>query len=310
MPRPTPRVRTTRRRPNRPPLDARSSRPRWASASWRRQPLRQFSLTVRWGDYSAVPVGSGPSSVEAGQTGDSAMPAGDWQRTPREARVELTLPDRALATGEVDVPESRGLRVAWAVRSVPPEAVGVGLPPDTRCVSFFLVNRRDMQPDEIRDTAFAFQTELEIHSRCRWCRGPTCAAWTAPSGRNASPTCSTAMRSNSPWDTAWRPKRKSRTEDAIRSEPAGFPRPTSNAWRRRKSKASSSGWTSWGAWPMVTRRNRNSAPWSAAIASGSRISGQLSVGSCQWMRIRAPWDGRFRGPTIPRGGGWRRRGSC
>ena len=99
-----------------------------------------------------------PSSAEVGPTGDSAMPAGDWQRTPREARVELTLPDRALATGEVDVPDSRGLRIAWAVRGVPPEA---------------------------------------------------CAVWTAPSGRSASPTCRTAMLSNSPRDTAWRPKRNS-----------------------------------------------------------------------------------------------------
>ena len=50
------------------------------------------------------------------------------------------------------------------MRGVPEEAVGVGLPPDTRCISFFLVNRRSPQPDEIRDTAFAFQAQLEIHS--------------------------------------------------------------------------------------------------------------------------------------------------
>jgi hypothetical protein len=78
--------------------------------------------------------------------------------------MELTVSDRALATGEADVPDSGGLRVAWAVRGVPEEAVGVQLPPDTRCISFFLVNRRAPQPDEIRDMAFAFQAELEIHS--------------------------------------------------------------------------------------------------------------------------------------------------
>ncbi len=88
----------------------------------------------------------------------------DWRRTQREEQVLIVLPADVPTTGEVDVPQSRGLRVAWAVRGVPEEAVSVGLPPDTRCISLFLVNRRKSEPDERRDVAFTFQTQLEIHS--------------------------------------------------------------------------------------------------------------------------------------------------
>ena len=137
-------------------------------------PARKFAITVRWGDYGQVV--SGPWSLSVGM----AEPAGTANRRRASGRrgqrqaiggerngksglrscCRMDVP----ATGEVDVPDSRGLRVAWAVRGVPEEAVGVGLPPDTRCISFFLVNRRSPQPDEIRDTAFAFQAQLEIHS--------------------------------------------------------------------------------------------------------------------------------------------------
>ena len=109
-------------------------------------------------------VGTAESRVSELAKDGHAGQRRDWRRTQREERVPIVLPDGVPATGEVDVPDSRGLRVAWAVRGVPEEAVGVGLPPDTRCISFFLVNRRSPQPDEIRDTAFAFQAQLEIHS--------------------------------------------------------------------------------------------------------------------------------------------------
>jgi len=148
-------------------------------------PARKFAVTVRWGDYSQksvvsgqLSVGdgqssvvddessvvSGQSSVVHGQAGGVRQSPPDWQRRQREEQVPIVLPEKVPVAGEVDVPDSRGLRVAWAVRGVPEEAVGVGLPPDTRCLSLFLVNRRTPQPDEIRDTAFIFQAQLEIHS--------------------------------------------------------------------------------------------------------------------------------------------------
>ena len=132
-------------------------------------PVRKFAITVRWGDYEPVARGASPAAGAAeprtgDQTKDGPPARTDWRRTQREERVPIAMPDSIPATGEVDVPDSRGLRVAWAVRGVPEEAVGVGLPPDTRCVSLFLVNRRKTEPDEIRDAAFAFQAQLEIHS--------------------------------------------------------------------------------------------------------------------------------------------------
>ena len=38
-----------------------------------------------------------------------------------------------------------------------------GLPAGTRSVSVFLVNRRPPKPDDLRDEAFAFQAQLDIH---------------------------------------------------------------------------------------------------------------------------------------------------
>ena len=109
-----------------------------------------------------MPTGADESG--GGQAGGGRQPAPDWQRKQREEQVPIALPEKVPAAGEVDVPDSPGLRIAWALRGVPEEVVGVGLPADTRCLSLFLVNRRTPQPDEIRDTAFAFHAQWEIHS--------------------------------------------------------------------------------------------------------------------------------------------------
>src|SRR5207247_416992 len=87
-----------------------------------------------------------------------------WKRTPREETVLVELPDASVSTQEKDVPQSDGLCVALSVRSVLSDGAEGGIPPGTRSVSIFLVNRRRPAPDEVRDEAFAFQAQLEIHS--------------------------------------------------------------------------------------------------------------------------------------------------
>jgi len=62
------------------------------------------------------------------------------------------------------VPGSNGLRLAISVRPVNSDGAEGGLPLGTRSVSVFLVNRRRPAPDETRDEAFAFQTQIEVAS--------------------------------------------------------------------------------------------------------------------------------------------------
>ena len=52
-----------------------------------------------------------------------------------------------------------------SAREVAPRATGEGgVPLGARSVSVFLVNRRPQAPDETRDTAFAFQAQIELTS--------------------------------------------------------------------------------------------------------------------------------------------------
>jgi hypothetical protein len=112
----------------------------------------QLNITVRWGDYRA-------REAQEGEPGHFV-----WVRTPREQQVTFS----ELTTSEVPleqaVPGSDGLYLALSVRPLIMEQVEGGLPQGVRCVSVFLVNRRTPQPEELRDQAFAFQTQLEIHS--------------------------------------------------------------------------------------------------------------------------------------------------
>jgi hypothetical protein len=105
-----------------------------------------LEVMVTWGDYEPR---TGPES---------------WARTARAHRVPLQLPAKTGNTRETAVPESKGLKVALLVRPVESAALEAGLSPGTRTVSVFLVNRRKPSPDEVKDKAFAFQAQLEIHA--------------------------------------------------------------------------------------------------------------------------------------------------
>ncbi len=113
---------------------------------------RRLAVTVRWGDYHY-------QQPKDGQGGFGA-----WKRTPREEQVVFDLPPETQRPQEEDVPRSNGLRLAISVRPVNSDGAEGGLPVGTRSVSVFLVNRRRPAPDETRDEAFAFQTQVEVAS--------------------------------------------------------------------------------------------------------------------------------------------------
>jgi hypothetical protein len=106
---------------------------------------KTLNVKVTWGDYE---VGNGPES---------------WTRSPREKPLRLDLPAKTDKSIETPVPDSKGMKVALLVRPVESAVLDAGLPAGTRTVSVFLVNRRKPAPDDVKDKAFAFQTQLEIH---------------------------------------------------------------------------------------------------------------------------------------------------
>jgi hypothetical protein len=112
---------------------------------------RQLQLVVRWGDYTVRKDGEGDAAPFV------------WDRTGREERLAVDLPDKTEQPHEQPVPNSQGLTVALSVRPVVTYNTDGVLPARTRSVSVFLVNRRAPQADELRDQAFAFQAQLEIH---------------------------------------------------------------------------------------------------------------------------------------------------
>ncbi|MCP3916831.1 MAG: helicase, partial [bacterium] len=112
---------------------------------------RHLSVVARWGDYTP-----GETEGRDGQT----LPT--WQRTPREETVDLPLTGAAEPVVR-DVPGSDGLQLLAVERKVAAEDLKELIPPGTRSVSIFLVNRREPLDDQ-PDRNFAFQSELEVHA--------------------------------------------------------------------------------------------------------------------------------------------------
>ena len=111
----------------------------------------RLEITVRWGDYARGEIEGGD-----GKSIDT------WQRTPREALVDVPL----AGGGEpsvYSVPGSRGLQLHVIDRPIAAREIADRIPPGTRSVSVFLVNHR--APDEEQpDGAYAFQAEIEVRS--------------------------------------------------------------------------------------------------------------------------------------------------
>ncbi len=117
------------------------------------QATLQLDVCVRWGDYKRRKPADGHGSGE------------EWERQERQEQMTLNVPaETNHPPDEAEVPGSRGLMVAISVRKVVSDGNECDLPRGTRSVSVFLVNRRRPAPDDLRDEAFAFQAQLEVHS--------------------------------------------------------------------------------------------------------------------------------------------------
>jgi hypothetical protein len=111
---------------------------------------RDLRVTVRWGDYA-------PAEIEGGD----GKPLAVWQRRPREASLAVVLTGAA-SPREYDVPDSGGLQLHVVERSITGEHLADRIPPGTRSVSIFLVNRRPADRDQ-PDLTYAFQVEVAVH---------------------------------------------------------------------------------------------------------------------------------------------------
>lgn len=114
------------------------------------QGVRSLALQVSWGDYHPADALEGTAATRR-----------EWSRAPHEVDLVVVIDDHEA----VDVPGSGGLKVQVSSRIVPPTPGGhAAVPPGTRAVSVFLVNRRAPSPDVGRDAAYAFQARLAVSS--------------------------------------------------------------------------------------------------------------------------------------------------
>lgn len=111
---------------------------------------KTLKIVARWGDYRAE-KGAGESAAV-------------WKRHARAEQVAVELPKRTDQPLPVKVPRSDGLSLSVSVRPISITNQDSPLPPGTRSVSVFLVNKRTPAADSIADQVSAFQTQLEIHS--------------------------------------------------------------------------------------------------------------------------------------------------
>ena len=112
---------------------------------------KTLKIKVRWGDYKLRKPTDGHGAQE------------EWERVQQEQELTIDIPDRTKHPRETEIRGSGGLKVALSVRQVESDGAEGSLPKNTRCASVFLVNRRTPKPDEVRDEAFAFQTQLEVN---------------------------------------------------------------------------------------------------------------------------------------------------
>ena len=110
----------------------------------------RLTVQVRWADYRQ----------------ERAPNPEQWSRKQFEEILTLELPDTLAAPKEKKIPgtgiKEHGLFVALMILPVGGFQSEAGLPKGSRTISVFLVNRRAPKGDELRDEAFAFQTELHL----------------------------------------------------------------------------------------------------------------------------------------------------
>ncbi len=113
---------------------------------------KELRITARWGDYEPLDK--------------DAKPTGEWQRRERQETVAVQLEGEKADLSPAVLPNSNGLEIVTSVRRIRRLEHLPGLAAGTRAVSVFLVNRRETRegPDELRDSVFAFQTQLTVEA--------------------------------------------------------------------------------------------------------------------------------------------------
>jgi hypothetical protein len=104
---------------------------------------RQIVANVTWGDY---------------HPGDAG-----WQRSPQSAQVTIPLSGTKL---KYRLEGSGGLEIVPSLRPIPPHPGVALVPPGTLSVSVFVLNSRQPKPQNLKDTAYAFQVKLELEADC------------------------------------------------------------------------------------------------------------------------------------------------
>ena len=114
---------------------------------------RELAVAVRWGDYAQAQIDSA-----------DGKPVYVWQRHSRE--VDVAVPLAGANDAVHNVPDSAGLQLHFVERQISADDLVEHIPPGTRSVSVFLVNRRaPVTPEEGEpDTAYAFQPEIELRT--------------------------------------------------------------------------------------------------------------------------------------------------
>lgn len=114
--------------------------------------VSELRVSVRWGDYEPREVGSRPDV--------------EWVRREHREAVAIGLNDDRVALPVAPVPDSGGLEIVTSARRIRRPQDLVGLPPGTRAVSVFLVNRRVPieGKDELKDSRFIFQASITVEA--------------------------------------------------------------------------------------------------------------------------------------------------
>lgn len=116
-----------------------------------------ITVTLTYADYAPIEHEPPPAAEEEdGKRTPRDRP--DWQRVPRSPPpLSISLDPTSLAT-PTEVPDSKGIE--FEARLVPTS--GPGLPPGTRALSLFIVNRREPAAKAQADLSFIFQVELRL----------------------------------------------------------------------------------------------------------------------------------------------------
>jgi len=112
---------------------------------------KQIQVTVDWGDYELL-------EPEPGQLNA-------WRRKPQHTALIVPIQHKDRWRADIVIPGSEGLWISVSGRSLNAARHLVSCDKPCQSVSVFVVNHRKLAPDETRDTAFAFQTQLSVACR-------------------------------------------------------------------------------------------------------------------------------------------------